>query len=163
MLDVPPRGARSDCVTEEGRGVSKTETAAPPSTEDDSMPCGTELSNNDVRAIASFYLTTFCDFEGWAERHMQNYWKKHKKRPTSTETTETQKKPKVDPVRVTAKDVARRGRAAFERHEILPLEPMKDFLMPFVYDPERFMARVERIILDGRKSRKVFTTTAYLG
>ena len=126
-----------EMIFDESRGVRRTDGGEEMDQDEDAALGITKLTKNDVRGIASFYLTTFCNFDAYAER--------------------TVKGKESDYTLADVKKIARNGRAAFERHEILPGEPLKDFLLPFVYDQDRFMTRAEKIIVDGRTSREVMT------
>lgn len=143
-LDVPPRtlcytydefGALLQSLLDSARGVSAAESAGDGSSTSESP---TRVDSSDISTVADFYLTTFCDFDHWADNILEDLEKE-----TSTDG-------------IAVRDIAKQGLAAFKSNKLIPISALVDFLLPFAYDPKRFLDRVQSIIVDGRESREAF-------
>jgi hypothetical protein len=126
-------------LLDSARGVSTVDDSA---SDGGSTSTSTRMSPSDITTIADFYLTTFCDFDHWADNIL---------------ISKVLEEQKVSVDGITVRDIAKQGLAAFKRHKLIPIAALVDFLYPFTYDPKRFLDRMQRITLDGREARKAFT------
>ena len=132
-------GTLLQSLLDSARGVSTVDDSA---SDGGSSSTATRMSPSDISTIADFYLTTFCDFDHWADNIL---------------ISKVLEEQKVSVDGITVRDIAKQGLAAFKRHKLIPIAALVDFLYPFTYDPKRFLDRMQRITLDGREARKAFT------